>query len=97
MSKSISPWISPNTNGFNHEYDVQCRNPVVETSAGEMPISKRPFAVANCSAWLLSKESPVSQIPSSVTLQSVTVSHPTLLSSLYYPAHARTHAHTHTH
>jgi len=32
--------------------------PVVETSAGEPLISKRPFAVAKWSAWLVSKESP---------------------------------------
>ena len=32
--------------------------PVVETSAGEPLISKRPFAVGKWSAWLVSKESP---------------------------------------
>jgi len=32
--------------------------PVVEMNAGEQLISKRPFAVAKWSAWLVLKESP---------------------------------------
>jgi len=37
---------------------VQWDSLFVETSAGETPISTRPFAVTKCSAWLVSKESP---------------------------------------
>ena len=33
-------------------------SPIVETSAGVPLISMRPFAAANWSAWLVSKESP---------------------------------------
>jgi hypothetical protein len=33
--------------------------PVVEINAGELLISKRPFAVAKWSAWLVLKESPL--------------------------------------
>ena len=42
-------------------------------------------------AWLVSKESPVSQASSLVILKSATVSHPTLLSSSpYNPTHKKT-------
>ena len=40
----------------------------METSAGEPLISTRPFAVTKQSAWLVSKESPVSQAPCLVIL-----------------------------
>jgi hypothetical protein len=49
----------------------------VETSAGEPLISRRPFAVTKCSAWLVSNESPVSQAPSPVILKSATISYRT--------------------
>ena len=66
---------------------------MVETITGELLISTRPYAVTKWSAWLVSKESPISQAPSPITLKSATlysklVSHPTLLlSSPYNPAH----------
>ena len=63
----------------------------METVAGEPLISVRPFAVTKWSAWPVSKESRISETPSPVTLKSVTVSHPTILSSSpYNPAHKKT-------
>ena len=49
----------------------------METSAGVPLISTRPFAVTKWSAWLVSKESPVSQAPSPVILKSATISYRT--------------------
>ena len=57
--RSDSPRKSTNTNGFNNHYVVRWNNLVVETIAGEPLISMRSFAVANCSTWLVSKESPL--------------------------------------
>ena len=48
---------------------------MVETSTGEALISTRPFAVTKWSAWLVSKDSPVSQSPSPVILKSATISY----------------------
>jgi hypothetical protein len=62
--------------------------PFVETSAGEPLISKRPFAVAKWSAWLVSKESPFSEAPCPVILKS-TISYPTLLLSSPYRRHTK--------
>ena len=50
---------------------------VVGTSAGERLISTRTFAVTKCSARLLSKDTPVSQAPRKVTLNSATISYRT--------------------
>ena len=55
--QSDSPRQFPNTNSFNNHYVVQCCNAVVQTSAAEPLNYIRPFAVARCPAWLLSKES----------------------------------------
>jgi hypothetical protein len=59
----------------------------VEMSAGEPLISMKLFAVAKCSTWLVSKESPVSEVPSLVILNSATVLIPALLSSPGNTAH----------
>jgi hypothetical protein len=82
--KSDSPRQSPNTNGFSNHYIVQWSDPVVQTSAGEPVTSAASFAVAKCSAWLVSKESPISRASRLAILKSATVSHPTLLSSSPY-------------
>jgi len=62
----------------------------VETSAGELLISTRPFAVTKCSAWLVSNESPVSQAPSLVTLKSATISYRTPAVFSLEAAHKKT-------
>ena len=55
----VSPRHSPNTNGFNNHFVVQCSNPVLERSAAEPLKATRPFATASCSACR--KNTPVSQ------------------------------------
>jgi hypothetical protein len=54
--KSDNPRQTPDTSGVNNHYFVQWSNPVVETNAGEPLVSMRTFAIAKCSAWLVSKE-----------------------------------------
>ena len=88
--KSDTPRQSPSTNSFNNHYTVQCSNPVVETRAGEPLVCMRPFTVTKCSAWLVSKETPVSEVPSLVILKSATVSYRTIVSSPYTTAHKNT-------
>jgi len=63
----------------------------VKTSAGELLISTRPFTVAKCSAWLVSKEFPVSEAPSPVVLKSAKGSYPTSLSPSPYRQHTKKH------
>jgi hypothetical protein len=69
----VNPRHSPNTNGFNNHYVVQCSNPFLERSAAEPLIVTRPSC---CQLFGLLKEYP----RLSVTLKSATVSHPTTLS-----------------
>ena len=47
----------------------------METITGKTLISTRPFAVTQCSARLVSNESPVSQAPRPVVLKSATISY----------------------
>jgi hypothetical protein len=42
---------------------VQWSSPVVKTNAGELLVSKRPFAATKCCPWLVSKQSPHLPIP----------------------------------
>ena len=49
----------------------------MEMIAGAPLTSRRPFNVTDCSACLVSSESPVSQAPSPVILKSATVSYHT--------------------
>jgi hypothetical protein len=63
----------------------------VETIAREPLISTKPFTVAKCTGWLVTKEHPVPETASLDVLNSATVNHPTLLSSSpYSTAHKKT-------
>ena len=99
--KSDSPRQSSDTNGVNNHYCVQWSNPVAETNAGESLISMRTFAVAKCSAWLMSKEFLcfLGSKPSHTKICYSVAPHPpvvSLQSSARTHAHARAHTQTHT-
>jgi len=82
--KELTPTTISIYQWFNNHLNVQGSSPVVETSAGVPLISMRPFVVPKWPAWLVSKESQVSQASSPVIQKSATISYPKPLPSSPY-------------